>query len=102
MTKTNEKKRTRTTTSVSTLVNQISDLRRVAKLAGRKDLLKELNEVAEKITILVTDYNEVRGEVDKWIKLFSVEDEDDSSDSKNEESQDEEVEENEEVVESTN
>ena len=64
------KKRTRTTTSVSTLVTQINDLRMIAKVSGRKDLLKEFNLLAIEINFLAEKYVKIRKEIDPFVNLM--------------------------------
>lgn len=63
-------RKTRQTTSVSTLVAQISLLRDIARTSGRKDLLKQFNLLAIRINKLVEDYEKIRAEIDPFVKIM--------------------------------
>lgn len=59
-------KRTRITTSVSTLVNDMSYINDLVRVAGRNDLQNGLLDLNRKVNKLVADYNDIRQEVDSF------------------------------------
>jgi hypothetical protein len=66
------KRKTRVTTSVSTLVNDVAYIQDIARVAGRKDLLASCNEIAGRVNKLVADYNNLRYEVNDLKRAFLV------------------------------
>lgn len=67
-------RKTRTTTSVSTLVNQIVQLRTIAKVANRKDLDKELHEIHVRIANMAKEYVDLRKAIQPFVKsMLNVE-----------------------------
>lgn len=65
-------KRKRVTTSVSTLQAQITQLKLIAKLAGRKDLSKVFADISIRVDVLVADYTKLKLEIDPFVKLFNA------------------------------
>ena len=74
-------KRTRVTTSVSTIVKQIAQLKLIAKVAGRKDLSKEFAEISIRVTALELEYNKLVLEMAPFVKLMLTDIPDDEEDS---------------------
>lgn len=59
-------RKTRITTSVSTLVNDLSYLNDLCRVAGRKDLQNGMGDLTKKVNKLVHEYNDIRMEVDSF------------------------------------
>lgn len=63
-------RKTRVTTSVSTLVNDIHSLIQVAHAGGRKDLLKVCAGLLPRVNAFTVEYVNLRKEIDPLKKAF--------------------------------
>ena len=63
-------RKTRSTTSVSTLVSQINNLITVAHVAGRKDLVKVFADLHSRVDVFAKEYVSLRAEIDPFVKLM--------------------------------
>lgn len=61
-------RKTRKTTSVSTLVSQVNNLITVAHVSGRKDLLKVFADLHSRVEAFTKEYVALRAEIDPFVK----------------------------------